>query len=300
MSAKKKLLSNVIVIAALELLIMYLGMFVQTILQLLAVLCFRSYTGMDSEFFETWTHYASFIVPILLFLVFMRLTNREALKIFSMGTAEKRVRNVFLGLIAGTLVNSFLCVIVWTSGSVKLTFTGFSWRFLIVLASVFIQATAEEVALRGFLTSYLEGTHRWYAIALTGGMLFIFHHVANMMAYGFSVVFCLNVFLIGIALYLMMKLTRSFWICCGFHTGWNFTQEFVFGLPNSGNSSGLAILRGSEETKSFFFDPVYGNEGCLFCTVMCIILIFFLLLRFKKRSADGRNLLEETMLTGGL
>ena len=90
-----------------------------------------------------------------------------------------------------------------------------------ILTNVIVISALELLLIHSglYITIYLEGTKSWDVIAFTGGVLFVFHHVTNMVDIGFSTLFCLNVFLIGVAFYLLVKLTNSFWICCGVHTG---------------------------------------------------------------------------------
>ena len=124
----------------------------------------------------------------------------------------------------------------------------------------------------------------------------VLHHRGNLDFFGFSLIFCLNVVLYGIAFYLMVKWSGNFWICCGFHTGWNYTQQYLFGLPNSGMTSGFGLFRGENAVKSFVFDPVYGNEGSLLTLVVSIIMIAVLLLLIKMKAAKGTNPLTKKMI----
>lgn len=73
------------------------------------------------------------------------------------------------------------------------------------------------------------------------GALFIFHRELNMKYYGFNSIFCLNVFLIGVFLCLMIKWDGNFWIACGFHTAWNYMQFHILGLSNSGSTPEVAF-----------------------------------------------------------
>jgi len=42
---------------------------------------------------------------------------------------------------------------------------------------------------------------------------------------------------------IVTKHTHNMWWAVGQHSAWNFTQEYLFGLPNSGMSSALAIFK---------------------------------------------------------
>lgn len=104
--------------------------------------------------------------------------------------------------------------------------------------------------------------------------------------YGFDAMFCLNVFLAGVIAYLLVKLTGNFWTCCGFHTGWNVTQMYLFGLPNSGISSAVALYQGNEAKDTFFFNTVYGNEGSWCTTIVFLISIAVILYMWKRKEMN--------------
>lgn len=196
--------------------------------------------GELGEFSLYGTYFFLFLIPILLCLLYMRFTGKKSLAVFTKGTGRNKLSGFGKGMLIGFLMNSFLTLLMLITGTVRFSFRSFTWLLPALLPLVFIQCSCEEILLRGYASTYMEGGYRWDIIGFVGSVLFIFHHVSNL-AEHFSSVFCLNVFLVGVMLYLLMKTTGSFWICCGFHTAWNFTQQFLYGLPNSGMSSGLAL-----------------------------------------------------------
>lgn len=232
--------------------------------------------GELGEFYLYGTYLLLFLIPIFLCLLYMRFTDRKSLAVFSKGTGRDKLGAVGKGMLAGFLMNSVPALLILLTGTVHFSFRGFTWFLIPILPLVFIQCSCEEILLRGYVSTYMEENYRWDTIGFAGGVLFIFHHVANLSQH-FSGVFCLNVFLIGIMLYLLMKTTGSFWICCGFHTAWNFTQQFLYGLPNSGSSSGLALFAGRDAQSNFFFDSNMGIEGSLCATVIIAAAILFLI-----------------------
>ena len=296
MKIKNKLFTNVIAIALIEVCLTQLGYYLENVFAMLALQPVLQNPGPNADFIIEAVCIVFYIFQILLRFMFMCVANRGSLKIFSMGTVGKRIKNAFLGLLTGIVINAIFSGIVCVSGSVTLSFNGFSWPLIAILPFSLFWILPEEMALRGMLPAFLEGTHRWDVVAFAGGVLMIFHYVPNITRYGFSAIFCLNVFLISVAFYLMLKLTRSFWFCCGIHTGWNFTQQYLFGLPNSGQCSGYALFQGKDAADTFFFDPVYGNEGSLFCLVFWGVLILLLLWRINKRSKEGKDLLGTPMI----
>ena len=89
----------------------------------------------------------------------------------------------------------------------------------------------------------------------------------------------------GCFLIIITKKKRNICWAVGFHTAWNFTREFIFRLPNSGMSSGLAVFNATNSASFFFFNEAYGNEGSLLCTVILLIVIVIALMMTKKEKA---------------
>ena len=296
MKKKKKFYDLAIMVAVAELAIFYIGMVIMNVVVLPVTFLSDGMQNPGKEFLNNAATLFAFIIPILMCLLYMRITRKERLKVFAMETAGKRIAKLFYGLLAGIIINGAISAVVYLTGGVQPVFQGFTWMVVAILPFSFIQCTMEEVLLRGFASSYLEENYKWYVIAPIGGVLFILHHIGNIALYGFSPIFCLNVLLIGIAFYLMVKWSGNFWICCGFHTGWNYTQQYLFGLPNSGQTSAFGLFRGENAVKSFVFDPIYGNEGSLLTTVVFIVSIGVLFLLIKMKAVKGTDPLTEKMI----
>ena len=296
MKKKKKFYDLAIMVAVAELALFYVGMVIMSVVVLPVTILSEGMQDPGKEFLNNAATHFAFIIPILMCLLYMRITRKERLKVFAMETAGKRIAKLFYGLLAGIIINGAISTVVYLTGGVQPVFQGFTWMVIAILPFSFIQCTMEEVLLRGFASSYLEENYKWYVIAPIGGVLFILHHIGNLVSYGFSPIFCLNVLLIGIAFYLMVKWSGNFWICCGFHTGWNYTQQYLFGLPNSGQTSSFGLFRGENAVKSFVFDPVYGNEGSLLTTVVLIVSIAVLFLLIKMKAKKGTDPLTEKMV----
>jgi len=271
--AKFKKLS---VVCVTEFLMMYLSLKVMRF-----PLAYFSKTGA-SEAVVDLICLALFLIPILVCLVYMKLTYPEKLRIFTAGGSKNSLRGLGIGLAIGSVMNVTLCLASMFSGSVTYRFAGVNPLLFVALAVCFIQCASEEVLIRGYATAYLEDSYPDDVVALTGGTLFVLHHIGNLKAFGFSTVFCLNVFLLGILLYLAVKLTGSIWTAFGIHTAWNYSQSFIFGSENSGTASTLAFFSSEGATDSFFCNTVYGNEGTWFCVLVVFVVTAMLYGMYRK------------------
>lgn len=281
-------LGNALVVAGAELAMMLGGMRLGR--KLIAPL-FDQVSG--SPAFESFAldalSFAMFLVPIAILLVFMLVTNYRSLRVFATGGPGACARALAIGLLLGAALNAGISYLVGHQGFVQYEFQGFSLWLLALFPCSAIVCLCEEMLLRGFVPAYMEETHRWDAVALASGALFIFHHVGNLGMFGFHAVFCLNVFLMGVLLYLLVRALGNFWVAVGLHTAWNFTQQYLFGLPNSGIVSELALFKGTNEIDGLFFDTVYGNEGSLLTAAVLAALVLMLLVwnAVKDRRAEA-------------
>ena len=270
----KRIQSNVLFVALVELMIYTGGLrikyAVQRMINFFTPLVGEKYTLYYNSNF--WL-----IIPILILLAFMWLTCRNAMSVFTEGTMARKLKSLGKGLLIGFAANGILALLAGISHTIEYSFNEFELLVLPLIFFVFIQCTAEEVLLRGYVPAVLGKEHSWDAVAFVSGALFIFHHELNMLYYGFNSIFSLNVFLIGVFLCLLIKWDGNFWIACGFHTAWNYMQFHILGLSNSGSTPDVCILKGANSASSFFFDYVYGFEGSLCATVLITIGILLLI-----------------------
>ena len=270
----RRIQSNVLFVALVELSIYSVGLRIMYLVQSL----FNFFTPLVGEKYTLYYN-ANFwlIIPILMLLAFMRLTCRNAMSVFTEGTMACKLKSLGKGLLIGFAANGILALLAGVSHTIEYSFNEFEPLILPLIFFVFIQCTSEEVLLRGYVPAILGREHSWDAVAFVSGALFIFHHELNMLHYGFNSIFCLNVFLLGVLLCLLIRWDGNFWIACGFHTAWNYMQFHILGLSNSGSTPDVCIFKGANSASSFFFDYVYGFEGSLCATVLITIGILLLI-----------------------
>ncbi len=281
---KNKKLSNPVIVGIMELVIFYGGSILSTIVYSLIRIFAKSQDAAIDEFLDSFFINASFIIIIILLLLFMKKTRPETLKVFSEGAFGDRVCKGLIGALIGFVLNAFVSLMVAVTGTGQFSFNGFSIFIILIIPTVIIQCSMEEFLCRGFVPEYLK-EHGHIIIIMVGGICFVLHHIGNMSIYGFSAIFCINVFLVGAIMYLLIQISGNFWIACGFHSAWNYTQQYLFGIPNSGITSKFGLFQGTELQKNFFFDPVYGNEGSLMttvCFVMTLAVLVACMVRQKK------------------
>ena len=188
-----------------------------------------------------------------------------------------RQRNGFkmlgLGLLLGFAMN-FTCILcALIHGDIKLYFES-AWSqlpvFLFAFVSVFIQSSSEELWCRGFLYERLHEHYPLLAAILVNGVLFGLLHIFND---GVTVLGIIDIMICGITYSLIRWYTGNIWIAMGLHTGWNFTQAFLFGLPNSGLVSKVSLfhLESANGVNNLIYDFNFGVEGVLPAVIVDLV-----------------------------
>ena len=171
------------------------------------------------------------------------------------------------------------------NGNVWLEFDHFN-IFILVFAyiCVLVQSASEEIICRGYLFKKILKDYKKpiYAI-LFNSVIFSLFHIFND---GISVLSLIGIFFVGILLSLLTYYSGSIWEAIAFHTMWNYTQAFIFGLPNSGSSSLYSIFRLLESKSGFAYHEVFGVEGTILSIIIDIVLIVIIQLLYKKRNQN--------------
>jgi membrane protease YdiL (CAAX protease family) len=139
-----------------------------------------------------------------------------------------------------------------------------------------IQGPAEEILFRGYILENLRGQWglRW---ALVGSSIgFGLLHAPNP---GFGPLPFLNLVLFGLAtaLYKVRLDNNRLWGVFGIHTTWNWLQQVVFGLPNSGMATipdnALFTIVPGASVPDVLSGGGFGPEGTLAATLVLLALI---------------------------
>ena len=210
------------------------------------------------------------------------------------GRRRNGLRMLGLGLLLGFLTNFFCIICALIHGDIKLyfdcTFSQIPY-FLFSLFCVCIQSSSEELWCRGFLYERLHERYPlWVAIAVNG-ILFGLLHIFNPSV---STIPILGIIICGISYSLLRWYSGNIWIAMGIHTGWNFTQNYLFGLPNSGLVSEASVfhLDAANASSSLIYDWGFGVEGglpALFIDAFLGAVIIYLALKSGRIRELGMN-----------
>lgn len=235
-------------------------------------------TFFSKGFQYTFNMYAIFwgiwAVTLLVVLTF-RKKNKVVLDAIRPNNTGNTLKKLLLGFLIGFLLNGICVLVAFWHGDFKLYFDKFEpFHLLLLFLVVFIQSSAEEVVCRGFLYQRIKARYQNITFAvITNSLLFAVLHLEND---GISILGFTDLLLSGIFFSLFVAKYDSLWMAMACHTTWNFTQNIIFGLPNSGARSQYAIfmMNKSSAVSSFAFDKTFGLEGTILSVaVTCVASI---------------------------
>lgn len=277
-SIKKSLSDNILVLYFLSALLIILGQFLG---MLLGIFPFMT----DTEAAVTAAMYLSFIGIWTLTLLYLRFTkkNRPILQAVGRNAAGNNWKNLLLGTALGFGLNGICILAAWINKDISLYYDSFRpVSFVIIFIAVFVQSSAEELVCRGFLYQRLRRSYQNPAVAIIGNsMLFALLHLTNE---GVTILSVLNIFIVGILFSFIVCYMDSLWCAMAMHASWNFTQNILFGLPNSGIVSPYSVFRldTAAARDSFAYNVGFGIEGTLFADMVLVLACLCMYLWGRK------------------
>ena len=288
----RKITDNIIIATVLSLVIMVLGSILSGIM--LNLTGFRTLlsnylqNGNLEMFLSSYLEFIGIWIAVLLFTAVPK-SNRPMLKSFWYNRNGNNLKGIIAGILLGFGTNSFCVLMSWLSGNIKFSYYGFEPVILLMfIAAIFIQSGAEELMDRYYLYEKLRRRYASPLVAiLVNSLVFMLLHIPNP---GFTAKAGSQIFLIGVIFSLLVYYYDSLWAAIWFHTTWNFTQNIIFGLPNSGIVSEYSIFKLEAVTaqSGLFYDVKFGVEGSIGSSLVLLALLTAIILmnRNKPEKSD--------------
>lgn len=247
--------------------------------------------GGDEAVAQFLEDYLSFDGVWIFFLLIMLLfkSNRPMMKALAYRKETNNVKGALIGLLLGFGTNGICILLSCLTGDIKLSFNGFKPVLLIAfLIAVCVQSGAEELTDRCYLYQKLRRGYRnpWIAI-LVNAAVFSAMHLFNP---GITVLSVIDICLSGLIFSLFVYYYDCWWAAVMMHTGWNFTQSILFGLPNSGIVSAYSLFKldAASARDGIFYTVNFGVEGSLGSVIILAAVagIILYLNRGKGEKAD--------------
>lgn len=236
-------------------------------------------------------YYTSLAVSCLFFVLLCLIVkkNRFMISTFRPSHEGKSMSKLGLGLLLGFLTNFFCILCALLHGDIKLYFDFSASQIplmLFALLSVFFQSASEELWCRCFLYDRINVHYPLWMAVVINGAVFGLLHLGND---GISALALADLIICGLAYSLLRWYSGSIWTCFGIHTMWNFTQNFLFGLPNSGLVSEASVFHLDAATgiSNWIYSYEFGVEGGVPAVFIDLLLIIVILILAKRNGRLG-------------
>lgn len=231
--------------------------------------------------------YGGHICSLILFLLYALAVkgDRKYILSFRDGSFSRNFKLALLGALSGFGLMGICIFGAWSSGTISIS-PSFSLSIPMLLVSfffVFLQSSTEEIESRGFVFGKMSQEGVPVALAcIVSSFYFSFLHAHNT---GFNIIPAVSIFMAGLLFVLGYYYFKTIWFSFMLHTTWNFTQDFIFGLPDSGHPAAASIFSSTIKGSGFFYDEVFGIEGSFMAILsMMVVCILFVVIgrKFKK------------------
>jgi membrane protease YdiL (CAAX protease family) len=236
----------------------------------------------------------SSIFAIFLFVGWiMSRIERRKFSVYGLGGSHSASR-FLIGSLWGLIAMGLFIAVLYFShllvfdGRLDFGWSVLSWGLLQLLGFMLV-GLVEEFIFRGYLqftlTRGMFGLGKlisqekarsiafWIAAVLTSA-LFYYAHTGNS---GETRVGLVNVFLAGIVLVVALWRTGSLWWAIGFHMAWDWSQSFLYGVPDSGGLMQGRLFATHAIGKPLLSGGTDGPEGSLLCVPILVLLVVVLL-----------------------
>jgi hypothetical protein len=240
----------------------------------------------NAEFVSALGDNFGFIGYWIIAYIYLLLVKSEkpALRAFGREPKGNTVKMLLWGLLIGMVLNALCATVAILHGDIRITYDSFPViKILLVFISVFVQSSGEEIICRGVLYQRLRKGYKnpWVAI-LVSPVAFVIVHMGIP---GCTIWAIISIYLIGVLFCLMVYYFDSLWIAMAIHTAWNFTQNFIFGLPNSGTIYSFSIFKLDQASvkNTLFYNSEFGVEASITPIIIFVILNAVVLYMMKKK-----------------
>jgi hypothetical protein len=227
--------------------------------------------------------------------------NRFLLEIIKPTREKRSLSKLGTGILLGFLTNFFCILCALLHGDIKFYFDFSAYQIPVMIWAficVFFQSTSEELWCRCFMYERINVHYPLWVAIVVNAVVFGGLHSFND---GITWLAMTDLILCGLFYSLLRWYSGSIWTCFGIHTMWNFTQNFIFGLPNSGLVSEASIFHmdAVNAVSNWCYSYEFGVEGAVPAILMEVLPIVVILVLASKTGRLG-ELLESRESKGEL
>ena len=211
-------------------------------------------------------------------------SGRTIIKSLWSGLKGNTVKMLLVGLAIGLGMNLVCAFIAILNGDIALYYDSFKpGSFVIIFVFVFIQSAAEEFICRGYMyQKFMKRYGKPVVAAVINAAFFTLVHLVNP---GVTALAIVNIFIYGLLFSAMVRYFDSIWVAMAAHAAWNFCQNIILGLPNSGIVSPYSVFKldASTAADSFAYSVSFGIESTITASIMLLAVTALIVWRGEKK-----------------
>jgi uncharacterized protein len=194
------------------------------------------------------------------------------------------MKHLWLGLWIGFLASSATALIIYLLHGLQIARPAIHGTAILVSAGAWagaflLAAIAEEFLYRGYAQFTLTTGIGFWPAAVVLSALFGFGHLSNK---GETILGALSVVSFGLLLCFFLRRTGTLWCAVGFHIGYDWSQTFFYGVPNSGFIPSHNLFNVTLNGPLWLTGGSVGPEASVICPLVLGVVAILFSLRHRE------------------
>lgn len=259
---KRKIMDTIFAITWLALVYEFSGEMIGAIVDV----AFLENLNINKSILDILQSYFITVFSLMFFIIMFKVIKRDN---FMLKKFNFKNNKILLGLLVGFIANSICVLMAFLNGDLTLSMNNISIGiFLFAFICVFIQCLEEEVLCRLFYYERVKKSYSVKTAIIANTLFFALLHTFNP---GMTIIAFISLVMFGLLTSIFVYRFDNIWGAAAVHFSWNFTQNIIYGLPNSGFEAPCSLFKVVKANNSLFYDVSFGIEG----TIFSIIILFF-------------------------
>jgi len=214
----------------------------------------------------------------------MSKIERREIGQYGLPVKQRLINHLWLGLWMGFLASSATVLIIYLLHGLLIASPAIHGTTILMSAAAWagaflLSAIAEEFLYRGYAQFTLAtGIGFWPAAAVLSA-LFGWGHLSNK---GENIFGALSVVSFGLLLCLFLRRTGTLWCAVGFHLGYDWSQTFFYGVPNSGFTPSHNLFNVTLNGPKWLTGGMVGPEASVICPLVLAVVAILFSLRHRE------------------
>ena len=227
---------------------------------------------------------AFFVFIIAVAAWVMSKIERRKIGQYGLPVKHRLIKHLSLGLLMGFLASSATVLVIYLLHGLRIASPAIHGTTILMSAAAWagaflLSAIAEEFLYRGYMQFTLATGIGFWPAAVVLSALFGWGHLSNK---GENMFGALSVVSFGLLLCLFLRRTGTLWCAVGFHLGYDWSQTFFFGVPNSGFTPSHNLFDVTLNGPQWLTGGMVGPEASVICPLVLIAVAILFSLKHRE------------------